>query len=74
MGVFRSVPRCLLIPHNSSTKPFPVSGKRNLRSGGPSSQKNVTSDGRLRKTLSMNLPRIQLDLRALENLSSSSQL
>ena len=62
MGVFRSVPRCFLIPHNSSTKPFPVSGKRNLRSGGPSSQQNVKFDGRLRKTLSMNLPRIQLEI------------
>ena len=47
---------------DSSTKPFPVSGKPNLRSGGPSSQKNVTPDGRLRKTLSMNLPRIQLEV------------
>ena len=37
-------------------------GKPNLRSGGPSSQKNVTPDGRLRKTLSMNLPRIQLEI------------
>ena len=37
-------------------------GKPKLRSGGPSSQKNVTPDVRLRKTLSMNLPRIQLEI------------
>ena len=47
---------------DTGTKPFPVSGKPNLRSGGPSSQKNVTPDVRLRKTLSMKLPRIQSEI------------